>query len=491
MPFNSYQFMIVFLPATLALFFAIGGRSQPAARLFLLAASFLFYAWWSTEYALLILATIVVNYWFAQKIQGLSKRQVTSAKLLLSVVIAANVCVLGYCKYRNFFVGNFNAATGTEWPLAPFVLPLAISFSTLQQIAYLVESYRHRVEQPSLATYSLFVLFFPQLVAGPIVRHHDLLPQLHDKRIFSFDQRSFAVGLSFFVLGLAKKLLIADPLSTVADPLFDGALVDAPTLSQAWTGLLAFTFAFYFDFSGYCDMAIGVARMIGLRLPYNFDSPYRATSIIDFWRRWNITLATWLHDYLYVPLTGGRRGKIRRSVSLLCATLLGGLWYGPAWHFALWGLLLGACLIVNHAWRAVQRRIRRRIPLIGVPAPVGWLLTFSTVIFAWVLFRSPTMAHAYAMLEGLAGLNGLHSEKLAMVIGPGKGSTLAVAVMIALLMPSTQRIIDAATARRSRTSSGLPLKWQPTLLWSIALAAIFFLSLTRLSMVGEFVHFPF
>lgn len=491
MPFNSYQFIIVFLPATLALYFAIAGKNQPAARLFLLAVSFLFYAWWSIEFALLMLATVVANYWFAQRIQGLSGRQATSAKTLLAVAIAANIGLLGYCKYRNFFLANLSAATGMEWPLAPIIVPLAISFNTLQQVAYLIESYRRRVEQPSLATYSLFVLFFPQLAAGPIVRHHELLPQLHDKRIFSFDQRSFAVGLSFFVLGLAKKLLIADPLSTVADPIFDGALADAPTLSQAWAGLLAFTFAFYFDFSGYCDMAIGIARMIGIQLPYSFDSPYRATSIIDFWRRWNITLATWLHDYLYVPLTGGRRGKIRRSVSLLFAMLLGGLWYGAAWNFVLWGLLQGAYLIINHAWRAAQRRIRRRIPLIGVPTSVGWLLTFGAVVFAWVIFRSPTMAHAFAMFEGLAGLNGLHSEKLTAVIGPGKGITLAVALMIALLMPSTQRIIDAATARRSRTSSGLPLRWQPTLFWSVALAAIFFLSLTRLSMVGEFVHFPF
>jgi D-alanyl-lipoteichoic acid acyltransferase DltB (MBOAT superfamily) len=490
MLFNSYVFVLGFLPITLALFFTIAKVDRRAARHFLLIASFLFYAWWSFEYGLVIVATIVVNFFLGRKIQELADHRAKMAKPLLVIAVAANVALLSYFKYRNFFIDNFNMVTGSNWEFAPLVLPLAISFHTFQQIAYLVDSYHRKVDQPPLPTYALFVLFFPQLIAGPIVHHYQLLPQLKDRRIYTFDNRPFAAGICFFVFGLAKKLLIADPLSSVADPIFNGALAQAPPLPEAWVGLCVYTLGLYFDFSGYSDMAIGLARMFGIKLPYNFDSPYKATSIIDFWRRWHMTLSNWLRDYLYIPLGGNQHGKARRYLNLMITMLLGGLWHGAAWTFVFWGLLHGLYLMIDHAWRALQSRIARDGRTIQIPAAAGWMLTFLSVSFAWVFFRSPTMAHAVAMIEGLAGLNGLHSDRLFSILGPGHLSLLALALVITLLMPNSQQLFDDAPGRT--VGSGLlRLRWQPTFAWSAVAAALLLFSLTRMSTVREFVYFQF
>jgi alginate O-acetyltransferase complex protein AlgI len=484
MLFNSYEFILAFLPATLVLFFTIARRGKRAARWFLLAASFGFYAWWSFEYGLLIVATIIVNFVFGHAIQELSGRRI--GKVLLVVAVSVNLALLGYFKYRNFFVENINDLTGSDWTMALMVLPLAISFHTFQQIAYLVDSWRCKVVQPSLETYALFVLFFPQLIAGPIVHHWQLLPQLADGRIYRFDHAAFAAGLCFFVFGLAKKLLLADPLASISDPVFNEALTDSPTLAQAWVAVLAYTLGLYFDFSGYSDMAIGLARMFGVYLPYNFDSPYKATSIIDFWRRWHITLSNWLRDYLYVPLGGNRHGRVRRYLNLLVTMLLGGLWHGAAWTFVIWGLLHGVYLMINHAWRALPQQIAWR----HLPDPAARLLTFTAVAIAWVFFRSPTLGHALAMIDAMAGLNGLYSDVLASGLRAGQAFVLGAALMIALSMPNTQTIIDGwwleGVTRPPRW-----LRWQPTFGWSAVLAILFLISFTQMSTRREFVYFQF
>jgi alginate O-acetyltransferase complex protein AlgI len=490
MLFNSYEFVLVFLPITLVLFFAIAKTSRVGAQHFLLIASFLFYAWWSFEYGLLIVATIIVNYCFGRKIQQFAERQATIAKPLLAVAVAVNLGLLAYYKYRNFFIANFNTVTGSDWTLAPLVLPLAISFHTFQQIAYLVDSYRRKVDQPSLLTYSLFVLFFPQLIAGPIVHHYQLLPQLKDERIYTFDYRSFATGLCFFVFGLAKKLLLADPLATVSDPIFNGVANQVPSLSQAWVGVCAYTLGLYFDFSGYSDMAVGLARMFGIRLPYNFASPYKATSIIDFWRRWHITLSNWLRDYLYIPLGGNRHGETRRYTNLIITMLLGGLWHGAAWTFVLWGLLHGLYLMINHAWQTLQGRITCGGKPMQMPALAGWLVTFVAVSVAWIFFRSSSMEHAFAMIGGLVGLNGLHSDQLSSVFGRSEAFVLGLALAVALLMPNTQQLIDEE-AGRAVAGGRARLHWHPTFAWSAAVAALLLFCLTRMSTVRQFVYFQF
>jgi alginate O-acetyltransferase complex protein AlgI len=482
MLFNSYEFILAFLPITLVLFFTIARYDHRAARAFLLAASFGFYAWWSLVYGLLIVATIVVNFSFGRKIQQLSPRRI--AKVLLVIAVGMNLALLGYFKYRNFFVDNINGLTGSNWTLAAIVLPLAISFHTFQQIAYLVDSWRRKVDQPTIGTYALFVLFFPQLIAGPIVHHWQLLPQLQDGRIYRFDHAAFAAGVCFFVLGLAKKLLLADPLSSVSDPVFNEALTAPPALSEAWIGVVAYTLGLYFDFSGYSDMAIGLARMFGIQLPYNFDSPYKATSIIDFWRRWHITLSNWLRDYLYVPLGGNRHGRLRRYINLLITMLLGGLWHGAAWTFVIWGLLHGAYLMINHAWRA---SLGRKYLL---PRPAAWLLTFIAVTFAWVFFRSPTLDHALVMVEALTGANGLYPDGVRPALRGSQTLVLGIALVVALLMPNTQTIVDLWWRDRA-ANHRWRLRWQPTLAWSAALAGLFLVCITQMSTRREFVYFQF
>lgn len=481
MLFNSYEFILVFLPATLAGFFLLARWRLAAARLFLLAASFGFYAWWSLEYGLLIVATVVVNHAFGCRIQSRAAAAAPSARPLLALAVGLNLALLGYFKYRDFFVDNVNLLTGADWPMARLVLPLAISFHTFQQIAYLVDSARGRVVQPDLGRYALFVLFFPQLIAGPIVHHHELLPQLDDRRMYRFDAAAFAAGTCFFVIGLAKKLLLADPLAAVADPLFDAAPGTPPTLSQAWVAVLAYAFGLYFDFSGYSDMAIGLARMFGVRLPYNFASPYKAASIIDFWRRWHITLSNWLRDYLYIPLGGSRHGPWRRQANLAVTMLLGGLWHGAAWTFVCWGLLHGAFLAINHAWRAARGPGGDRLP--AIPSPLAWALTFVAVCIAWVFFRSATFGQAAMMIAGLAGLNGLHAEALGTVLGPGKALTLSIAAMIALLLPNTQQLVEGLPGRDRDRSPGIG--------WSAAMAALLLIALTQMSTRREFVYFQF
>ena len=490
MLFNSYEFVLVFLPVTLVLFFSIARHSHLAARWFLLAASFAFYAWWSVEYGLLMVATVVVNYGFGITIQYRAQNDAAAAKPLLIAAVVLNLGLLGYFKYRNFFVGNVNDLTGADWPIVTLVLPLAISFHTFQQIAYLVDSWRRKVEQPTLTDYGLFVLFFPQLIAGPIVHHWQLLPQFREPRFYRFDHAAFAAGITFFVLGLAKKLLIADPLATVSDPLFEKAGTVPPTMSQAWVGVGAYTLGLYFDFSGYSDMAIGLARMFGIRLPYNFDSPYKATSIIDFWRRWHITLSNWLRDYLYIPLGGNRHGKARRYANLMITMLLGGLWHGAAWTFVVWGLLHGLYLIVNHGWHTA----RSRLSLAPLPPTAAWLLTLAAVAFAWVFFRSPTFGHAQAMITGLIGVNGLHSDALSEVFGPGKAFILWIAVAIAFLMPNTQTLIDGPATAVAAAGDARPAwtpSWQPSLAWAAVVGALFVVALTQMSDRREFVYFQF
>jgi alginate O-acetyltransferase complex protein AlgI len=489
MLFSSYEFVLVFLPVTLGVFFALARLGRSPASLFLLLASFAFYAWWSVEYGLLIVATIVVNHFFGRHIQDLAYRGVPAAKLLLGVAIAINLGLLGYFKYRNFFVDNFNSLTGTEWPLVPLILPLAISFHTFQQIAYLVDSYQRKAERTSLTDYALFVLFFPQLIAGPIVHYSQLLPQLKRRRLGVFRYDDFAAGLVFFAIGLAKKLLIADQLAPLADSIFAGAGESPPSFTEAWVGVLAYTFGLYFDFSGYSDMAVGLARMFGIRLPYNFNSPYQATSIIDFWRCWHITLSNWLRDYLYVPLGGNRNGKTRRYVNLMITMVLGGLWHGAAWTFVLWGLLHGLYLMVNHAWRTAQTHLAARGHALVLPPIAAWALTFLAVCVAWVFFRSPTLPHALAMLEGMVGLHGLHSSELSAVFGEGRALLLGLAAAIAFLLPNSQQIVDGAGEGRERP--WLRLRWQPTLRWSAAVALLLLFSFTHMSTVREFVYFQF
>lgn len=402
MLFNSYGFIFLFLPITLLVFFLIGARDHHRLAIaWLVAASFVFYGWWNPAYVSLILLTIFFNYSVGTVLSG--KR---SSRMLLGLGIAANLALLAYYKYANFFVVNFNAVAGTTWHLETIVLPLAISFFTFQQIAYLVDAYRGETREYNFLHYCLFVTFFPQLIAGPIVHHREMMPQFGSDRVFKFLPDSFSTGLSLFSIGLFKKVIIADGVATYSTPVFDAAqLQQGLAIGDAWIGSLAFTFQLYFDFSAYSDMALGIGYMFGIKLPFNFNSPYKAHNIIDFWRRWHITLSRFLRDYIYFPMGGNRRGKARRYVNLMVVMLLGGLWHGAGWTFVLWGGLHGAYLVINHGWHYVRHsllRIDKQPSRIGQLFGIG--ITFLAVVISWVFFRAESLPAALYMLYTMFGL---------------------------------------------------------------------------------------
>jgi len=409
--FTATTFAFLYLPFVLAGYYLLGRRSPWAAAAWLCAASVFFYGYWMPAFTLLLLASIGANFAFGTRIghatgPGGRDRARTPARAWLTAGIVFNLGLLGYFKYANFFVDNLNAMLGFEWKLARVILPIGISFYTFTQLAFLVDTWQGKVKEYRLVHYGLFVSYFPHLVAGPVLHHAQMMPQFANPAVYRFDGANFAAGVAIFALGLIKKVVLADGIAPYADAVF--VPVDAGSAvaaTEAWIGALAYTFQLYFDFSGYSDMAIGLSWMFNVRLPFNFDSPYRATSISEFWRRWHISLSTFLRDYLYVPLGGNRKGSVRRYLNLAITMVLGGLWHGAAWSFVLWGALHGAYLMFNHGLRAAAARLNWRAvpgarPVLGA---IGWALTFVAVVVAWVFFRAETLPGALRVLQGMAG----------------------------------------------------------------------------------------
>jgi D-alanyl-lipoteichoic acid acyltransferase DltB (MBOAT superfamily) len=507
MLFNSFSFILVFLPLSLVGYFLCARVSRTLAYAYLTAASFAFYAAWSFNYGILLVAQLTANFYVGRSLTRWRESRPEVAKPLLIIAVTLNLALLGYFKYVNFFLETFSGLLGTNFTALHIILPLAISFHTFQQIAYLVDEYRGNVPRYSYLEYILFVLFYPQLIAGPIVYHWQMISEFKNSRM-RFDAGDFSAGLAFFVIGLAKKVLIADQLSVLADPVFDGALSVQPDLVGSWIALLAFSLGLYFDFSGYSDMAVGLARMFGIRLPYNFNSPYQSTSIIEFWKRWHMTLSNWLRDYLYISLGGNRKGPVRRYGNLMITMLLGGLWHGASWNFIIWGGLQGAYLITNHAWRsAVGDRWKGRHRFILL----SWALTMVTVMIAWVFFRSPTLGHAVAVLSGLVGGGGLVGEyghsfldlppyfydagivkQISLLHSFALTQShilllIAAGVMVCIL-PNSQDIVDGARAPKV---GRFVLSWRPNPAWAAGLAVLALFAMTRLTVVREFAYFQF
>ena len=407
MLFNSYAFIFFYLPVILLGFFWIAGFSHTYAAGWLALASLFFYGYWNPAYVGLLLLSITCNYSFGTWIAkaGLRiKDQGSRKKHLLIVAIAANLSLLAYYKYANFFVGNMDTLLGTDWNLTNIILPLGISFFTFTQIAFLVDTYRGEVKEYNFVHYVLFVTYFPHLIAGPILHHKEMMPQFARRATYQINWENIATGLMLFTLGLCKKTLWADPIAAYSDGIFGGVMIGmTPTIYEAWCGALAYTLQIYFDFSGYTDMALGIALMFNIRLPINFDSPYKSTSIIEFWRRWHMTLSRFLRDYLYFPLGGNRKGKSRRYINLMATMVLGGLWHGAGWTYVIWGALHGAYLAINHFWKALLPE-QRWLP-VWLGNLTGGLLTFVAVMIAWVVFRAPNMTDATVMLKAMFGLN--------------------------------------------------------------------------------------
>jgi alginate O-acetyltransferase complex protein AlgI len=396
MLFNSPEFLFAFLPLTLLLTgVALFLRGRSAGIATLTVASLFFYGWWEVQALLVIGTSIAFNYTLAQSI-AISADDAKRRKKV-AVGVAVNLAALAYFKYANFFIANVVALTGANLHAVNVVLPLAISFYTFQQIAFLVDTYKGNMERIPFRNYMISVVFFPHLIAGPLLHYRDIISQFEQR--FRVTWTTVGAGLPIFAMGLAKKVGLADPIAQFVSPLFVKAQSGPLELFEAWAAALGYTAQLYFDFSGYSDMAIGLGLMFGITLPLNFFSPYKATSIIEFWRRWHMTLSSFLRDYLYFSLGGGQVGPVRRNVNLMIVMLLGGLWHGAAWTFVFWGALHGAFLIINHLWRnLVGSRLRRAnaalVPLYGA-------LTFLLVVISWVFFRAASFEVALNVLTGM------------------------------------------------------------------------------------------
>jgi D-alanyl-lipoteichoic acid acyltransferase DltB (MBOAT superfamily) len=517
--FNSFEFIFLFLPITSILYFSCARLVNTEAALgILVIASLFFYGYWNPPYLLLILFSITFNYLWGQTLTG-SDGKGRKGRLIAGV--ALNLSLLAYFKYANFFVDNLNLTFGTNWHLSRIFLPLAISFFTFQQISYLIDSWQGKTREHNFLHYSLFVSFFPQLIAGPIVHHREMLPQFVERRNIRPHWGNFAVGFSIFSIGLFKKTVIADSLSVYVGPVFDTPVEPAQLeFFSAWGGTLAYTFQLYFDFSGYSDMAVGCARIFGIRLPVNFFSPYKAANIADFWRRWHITLSRFLRDYLYIALGGNRKGPSRRYVNLFLTMLLGGLWHGAGWTFVIWGALHGTYLIVNHAWSYILTRANLRPHNNLLYRFFAWLITFLAAVFAWVYFRATTIEQANEIVLAMGGYYGaaLPSGIVARIepllaqvgflgigVSQASGSMfvtnfawVVAAAMIAFFAPNVAQMFsdsepvlyeNKSSFKGQRIARRVP--WRQSIGWALLSATLAVCGVLTLTQVTEFLYFQF
>ena len=493
MLFNSYEFIFLFLPVTLLVFFKLGQYNQRLAAAWLAAASLFFYAWWNPVFVGLLLASITFNYGIGMAIVRQIDRQSEARKQwALLIGVAANLVLLGYFKYFNFFVTSLNTGLGTDFAVENIILPLGISFFTFTQIAFLVDASRGLVREFNFIHYILFVTYFPHLIAGPVLHHKEMMPQFDKPQTYRLNYECLSVGLTIFSIGLFKKVMLADEMIKYVKPAFEAtAHGQAVTFKEAWGAALSYSLQLYFDFSGYSDMAIGLSRMFGVKLPLNFNSPYKAVNIIDFWRRWHMTLSRFLRDYLYIPLGGNRKGPIRRHFNLLLTMLLGGLWHGAGWTFVIWGGLHGVYLIINHAWRSLRQKLGQDLEKSTWPGRlVSGFVTFVAVVFAWVFFRAENLQAGLAMTQSMLGINGFSFQ------GHFRLNTIASMLFIAWVMPNTQQIMakfDPALPIRATEFGSAPqwLQWRPNWVWLVLIFTMAYLSLSQGDKISDFLYFQF
>ena len=546
MLFNSYEYILVFLPVTVLVFLLLGRSSRSLALGWLILASIVFYAWWRPLNLAIIAPSIALNYALGRVLLGLAgdpaRARRRTALLVLGIVF--NVCFLGYFKYANFAVTVVDDLSGQDFVFKQVILPLGISFITFQKIAFLIDVAGGRIRAFTLRDYLLFVMFFPQLIAGPIIHYGETIPQF-ERATCRFDRTLYAVGITLFCFGLFKKVVLADGMAAHVTPVFAYAASGAEaTFLQAWLAAVGFTLQIYFDFSGYSDMACGAALFFGIRLPINFDSPLKATNIIDFWLRWHITLTRFLTAYIYNPMAltltrarGARRLPMLRArdshplaflhvlvFPTITTMLISGLWHGAGYTFILWGLLHGLYLVVNHLWRQYGPR-PAPTDAAGEPKPAaqlaGFAVTFLAVVVAMVLFRAPDLAAAGNLLGGMVGLHGLGmpgtrfgAAGMHLLDGSvpvhafASASAILLALLaIALLLPNSVQILAAYepvlyTPKRAAEIPGVlrpvlprvmgrPLAWRPTLAWMVLFAALGAVSMIRLTGMSEFLYWQF
>ncbi|HQC94968.1 MAG TPA: MBOAT family protein [Aquabacterium sp.] len=487
MLFNSYEFLFGFLPLVLGVFMLLSWRGQVRlAAAWLALGSVLFYGWWSPRYVLLLLASITANYWLGQTIAArVQQGGARSARRPLQAGIAVNLALLCYYKYANFFLDAAQTLSGVPLPAFDVILPIGISFFTFTQIAFLVDCHEGKVRESDPVHYLLFVTYFPHLIAGPVLHHAEMMPQFARRDTYRWDTRNVAIGATFFAMGLVKKVVLADGIQPYVAPVFDQGV--QPDLVTAWGGALAYTLQLYFDFSGYSDMAVGLSRMFNVQLPFNFDSPYRASNISEFWRRWHMTLSRFLRDYLYIPLGGNRHGDLRRHVNLMTTMLLGGLWHGAGWTFVIWGGLHGLYLVVNHGWSAWAAHLGWRGPT-WLTRPLAHALTLIAVVIAWVFFRAHTVDDALRVLRGMAGGNGL-GDWNATADFSRQWLTTAVLGAWALFLPNSQQWVSRWFAGDSSATGRRSMQW--AVIGGTLMLATLLVVINGARGVSEFIYFNF
>jgi len=493
MLFNSYTYLLVFLPLVVWVFLRLGTAPVRWSFGFLVVASLVYYAWYSPVYLPLIVGSAIWNYYNGRYVAARSGT--AAGRVGLTVGIALDLALLAWFKYAAFLAGSLEAASGIPIPVPHVALPLAISFFTFQQIAYLVDAYRGQTREYHFVDYMLFVTFFPQLIAGPIVHHAEMMPQFSRRPGHSGWERHLPVGLAILLIGLFKKVVVADNLARVATPLF-GLAASGTTLgfTEAWVACVAYALQIYFDFSGYSDMAIGSARLFGIRLPLNFHSPYKATSIIEFWQRWHMTLSRFLRDYVYIPLGGNRRGRARRYANLMITMLLGGLWHGAGWNFVLWGGLHGGYLVIAHGWRSLG--VAGRLGSAGRVVATG--TTFVAATVAWAYFRADSLATGNAVVASMLGCNGLGvwSAGADAVVPWAKTWVVWPALVSVFVLPNTQEILRRYRPALdvSRLVPRFPNRawqWRPSPRFALAMIVVTLVIGSQFDQVSEFIYYRF
>ncbi len=467
MLFNSSAFVFIFIPVIFTGFFLLAKISQRAAISWLAIASIFFYAYWSILALPILAISIITNYWIGILI---SRPHLKHRQTALVLAIVVNLAVLGYFKYANFFIDNMNELRilmdFDPVDSVSIILPIGISFFTFTQIAFLIDSFQDKVKEPDFIQYTLFVSFFPHLLAGPLIHHKQMMPQFSMTENFVMQNAKIVIGLSIFAVGLAKKVLIADTLNTYVTSFYDSLAQGAnPNFLASWLAAIGYTFQLYFDFSGYSDMAVGAALLFGIWMPFNFNSPFRATNIIDFWQRWHITLTKYVGDYLYTPITlkfmrlsQGLPLVVETFCSMVVPTviifLILGFWHGANWTYVIFGGMHGFYIVINHLWRKAfplpskKNKKNRRYKIIKIVA--AWTLTFLAVNFANVMFRSDSVTTAFVIYKGILGFNGYslgNMPDIYMWIAKLKVTLLAIvsAFLIIFFMPNTIKVASFST----------------------------------------------
>lgn len=501
MLFTQFEFLFLFLPLTFAGYFLIARFiDAPVARMsWLAAASLMFYSYWDVRFVPIILVSIAVNY-----VMGLLIARQTDGRAkgwLFALAIGANLLALGFYKYTNFGIQIFDAVTATKHPSLAIVLPLGISFFTFTQIAYLADVYGGYQHERSLVKYALFVTYFPHLIAGPILHHREMMPQFGSEASRRISAEKVAIGLTILAIGLIKKSFVADGFALIANPVFQTANLNHLHIMDAWAGALAYSLQIYFDFSGYSDMAIGISTLFGIKLPFNFDAPYKSRSIVEFWRRWHISLSRFLRDYLYIPLGGNRHGERRRNVNLAATMILGGLWHGAGAPFIIWGALHGLFLGINHRWNTLTKKhaaLAKITTKLWYPL-AALCLTQVAVVLAWVFFRADNPVAAVRVLKAMIGLADQNKISATHLVGSYEVAAIVLGYIACLVLPNVNAMfarwkVGLETYHNERPWSLLKLNWRPSATWaigtSIALVAAVLINLIA-GDSSQFLYFQF